>query len=347
MPGAAARGSPIRGRYELVVQEAIDRKRVITLLPECELDQSQIASLVEIRGTWSPDGRFIVIGRPGEPAALLVVLPEQGRVLKTIERASHPAWSPDGPGWHFFISVGLSRLAGRSRSWPRLRRRSHTSGSGRAVRPAELESRRPVNPPGRTEVPGTVPSSLELFRVFLDSGLFMRALPLGSSRPDEPPRRLSVSLDRDQEQCIFLAGDDEQGSAFAFASISRQQRLKLFHPLDVCMRPGAMALSPDGLLVAVRIETANRLAPVLLCNPASEAVTLLWPDSVLRREWLVSLVAAASELLRATVPRPVLDGHPIPRQGSCPFLASFPTRARWFRGFATSARLAGSISTSH
>ncbi|MGC8638608.1 MAG: hypothetical protein ACP5XB_01875, partial [Isosphaeraceae bacterium] len=94
IPGPSAQGSLVSGRYELVIQEALDRKRVVPLVAELAVDSSQLASLVEIRGAWSPDGRFIVIGRPGQPPALLVVLPDPGRVLKTLERASHPAWSP-------------------------------------------------------------------------------------------------------------------------------------------------------------------------------------------------------------------------------------------------------------
>jgi hypothetical protein len=91
---------------------------------------------------------------------------------------------------------------------------------------------------------------------------------------------------------------------------------------------GDLAFDPDGQLVAVRIETAGRLlAPPVLCNPASEAVTLLAPDAVIRREWLLTLVAKTRELLQTALPQPVLDGRPITRQGLLPVPGELPDQS--------------------
>ncbi|MGC8642450.1 MAG: hypothetical protein ACP5XB_21525, partial [Isosphaeraceae bacterium] len=200
-------------------------------------------------------------------------------LLELVEPFDQPAWSPDGQS--ILLAGKISRLQAHNLE------RLQTFG-------------------------------LELMRVFLDSGLATQALPLGTSRPDEPVRWFSLSLDRDQEQCVFSADENERVSAFAFANVPRQQRLKRFHPLDVTLRLGSLALAPEGQLVAIRVETAGHLAPLLLCHLGTEAVTLLAPDAIIRREWLVSLVATARGLLQAALPQPVLDGHPIPRQGILP-----------------------------
>jgi len=85
----------LQGRYELVVQESLDRQRVILTLPDITLDRDQLASFCELKASWSPDGQYLAVPRPGRTAAILIVLPEQGRVLKTLDRASLPSWSPD------------------------------------------------------------------------------------------------------------------------------------------------------------------------------------------------------------------------------------------------------------
>ncbi len=88
--------SRLSGRCELVVQESLDRQRVMLTLPEIALDRDQLATFCELKTSWSPDGRYLAVPRPGRSAAILIVLTEQGRILKTLEGASLPSWSPDG-----------------------------------------------------------------------------------------------------------------------------------------------------------------------------------------------------------------------------------------------------------
>lgn len=321
---ADAPGNVVRGRYELVVQEALDRKRVLPMIPELEAASEQIAALAEIRASWSPDGRFIVIGRPGLVPGLLVVSPEQGRVLKTLDRAAQPAWSPDGS------RLALLRLEREPSSGWSLQVMGRDFGGSRPL--AGLVD--PSSPPfwnidgqsilivaGKSRLQTR---DLELTRVVLDTGTAARAFHLGSIRSEESQRSFAIGVDREQEQCIFSADDNSEVSALAFGSLSRQQRLKRFHPLDFSMRMGSVAFDPEGQLVAVRVETLGGMMPVLLCNPATEEVTLLAPDAVVRREWLATLLSKARDLLATALPAPVLDGRPIPRRGILPLPGEIP-----------------------
>ena len=93
--------------------------------------------------------------------------------------------------------------------------------------------------------------------------------------------------------------------------------MKKFHPLDINLRIGSLALHPDDQLVAVRIDTLGGASPPLLCDLGSMNVKLIAPDGCTRQEWLTTLVATAHGLLQ-TVPQPSLDGQPIERVSLLP-----------------------------
>ena len=42
----------LQGRYELVVQESLDRQRVILTLPDITLDRDQLATFCELKASW-------------------------------------------------------------------------------------------------------------------------------------------------------------------------------------------------------------------------------------------------------------------------------------------------------
>ena len=311
-----------------MIQESLDRKRVIPLMPELVLDADQIASLVELRGAWSPDGRFIVLWRPGLDPALLVVLPEQGRVLKTIERASHPGLVARRRRLAF-LRLGRDPSSG----WT-LQVIARDFGGGRSLLELAEPCDQPVwSPDGQSILMGgrrsrLQPRDIELMRVFLDSGLASPRVPLGSSetgrgrdtgfrsastasRSNASSRPMTMARYRLSPSPAFPASKGSSGSI----------------PLDISMHMGSLAFDPEGQLVAVRVETAGHLAPPLLCNPVTETVTLLAPDAVIRREWLGSLVATARELLQTALPPPVLDGSPVTRQGMLPLPGEIPDQS--------------------
>ncbi len=347
----------LQGRCELVVQESLDRQRVIMTLPEITLDRDQLATFCELKASWSPDGQYLAVPRPGRTAAILIVLPEQGRVLKTLDRASLPSWSPDSSRLTFV------RTARDGSSTQTLQVIGHDFWAGRAL--AELSE---MSEPASWSQDGQSvlvaaqrvqvrPQNFELLRVFIDSGVATRAMllrdegpfresnrgrsPLRNRQPPENPsanrmlalgldalspnaaQRFSLGFDRDQEQCIFSADLEAQIPVIGYSNIRRQTVLKKFHPIDISLRIGSLALHPDDQLAAVRIDTLGGSSPPLLCDLGSMNVKLVAPDDCTRQEWLTTLVATAHGLLQ-TVPQPSLDGQPVERVSLLPAPGEIP-----------------------
>jgi len=343
--------SLLRGQFELVVQESLDRQRVIMTLPEITLDRDQVATFCELKGSWSPDGQYLAVPRPGRTAAILIVLPEQGRVLKTLDRASLPSWSPDSSRMTFV------RTAQDGSATQTLHVIGHDFGPGRSLaefsdmsEPASwsLDGQSVLVAARRVQVR---PQEFDLLRVFVDSRVATRAmvlrdegpmresnrgpLPLRNSQPPEnlnanrmlalgldapspnASLRFSLGFDRDQEECVFSADLEGQIPVIGYYNIRRQTVLKKFHPLDISLRIGSLALHPDDQVVAVRIDTLGGSSPPLLCDLGTTNVKLIAPDGPTRQEWLTTLVATANGLLQ-TVPQPSLDGQPVERVSLLP-----------------------------
>ncbi len=343
----------LRGQFEVVVQESLDRQRVVMSLPEITLDRDQVATFCELKGSWSPDGQYLAIPRPGRTAAILIVLPEQGRVLKTLDRASLPSWSPDSSRMAF---VRTTRDGSATQT---LQVIGHDFGAGRPL-PPELSD---ISEPASWSLDGQSvlvaarrvqvrPQEFDLLRVFVDSGMSTRAmvlhdegpmrdlnhglLPLRNSQPPEnlnanrmlatgldaastnASQRFSLGFDRDQEECVFTADLEGQIPVIGYCNnIRRQSILKKFHPLDINLRIGSLAMHPEAQVVAVRIDTVGGSSPPLLCDLGTTEVKLIAPDGLTRQEWLTTLVATASGLLQ-TVPQPSLDGQPVERVSLLP-----------------------------
>ena len=115
---------PAHGSCELVVQEAMDRKRVVATIPDVELDRDQRVSFPSLTAAWSPDGLLLAVPRPGRSPAVLIVHADRGAVVRTIDSATSPSWSPDGSKLAFY-RPGQSGQSepGPSRGRPGLRPR--------------------------------------------------------------------------------------------------------------------------------------------------------------------------------------------------------------------------------
>ena len=328
-------------------------------LPDITLDRDQLASFCELKASWSPDGQYLAVPRPGRTAAILIVLPEQGRVLKTLDRASLPSWSPDSSRLTFV------RTARDGSSTQTLQVIGHDFEAVRALAEfSEMSEPASWSQDGQSVLVAAQrvqvrPQNFELLRVFIDSGVATRAMLLRDEGPfresnrgrsplrnPQPPENLNANrmltlgldapspnaaqrfflgFDRDQEQCIFSADLEGQIPVIGYSNIRRQTVLKKFHPIDISLRIGSLALHPDDQLVAVRIDTLGGSSPPLLCDLGSMNVNvkLVAPDGCTRQEWLTTLVATAHGLLQ-TVPQPSLDGQPVERVSLLPAPGEIP-----------------------
>ena len=97
-----------------------------------------------------------------------------------------------------------------------------------------------------------------------------------------------------------------------------------FIPLDITIRMGALALAPDSQTVAVRMNSAGKAAPPLLCDLGTEAVRFIVPDASIRREWALTLAHAAQSLLQAGLQEPTVDGRRVQRATLLPVRGEIP-----------------------
>ena len=98
------------------------------------------------------------------------------------------------------------------------------------------------------------------------------------------------------------------------ANILRDGQLhRRFHPVDPSIRIGAIAVSPDGLCVAVRLWDCDRLSHPALWSTQSEQTRLLVPDRSARNEWIKLLVTAAERVLSGSLAAIVVEGQTVAR----------------------------------
>ncbi|MDR3618155.1 MAG: hypothetical protein P4L85_02305 [Paludisphaera borealis] len=331
----------VRGRYEVVVQSGLDQKKVIVVLPELDLEAEQLAAIIGLKPEISPDGRYLALPRPGKSAGVVVVRLDQGAVVKTIDGARHPSWAPNG--LRLLFVQELEGRTGESARVVNILNRDLGSARPLKTNVALLDAPpiwsldgQSILAVAQTTRAGMHNTQIDLVRIGLDSGPILpvmnfegpsmggprnRNARLPMRRPGAGPGfgqaippgpalaadlvvvKSTMSLDREQEQCVAMIEIDGQEQSMRWCNIRTQRSAKLFHPLDLTLKIGSPSISPDGQTVAFRVEAPGMLGLPAYCDMATEAVTLIAPDGPTQRVWLELLASCSADILKTWSPQ--------------------------------------------
>jgi len=127
-----------------------------------------------------------------------------------------------------------------------------------------------------------------------------------------------MSCDREGEEFVLSIDIDGQLPVLRYGNLRRAMIFKPFHPLDISLRIGSLALPPDSQVVAVRIDTPGGQGLPLLCDLNTEKVRLIAPDRQARLNWIATLAGTSRTLLSAALPQAAIEGRKVERASLLP-----------------------------
>lgn len=323
-----------RARFEVVVQDAPGHSRVILSRPLTEAKhEAADLDLSAAAVAWSPEGPYLAVPIL-EPPGLAVVRADNGRLLKEVPDAFLPSWSPDGAKLAFYragASDGLYCLDTRVAE-PRLLLEVKKPGGFPA--PAWSRDSQTVTVVRRQATPVGVQATLVRVRVdnsqveHLKESLFYDRKPLN---PEHTFLGASFCIDPNGLDLFSTTTTDGQESVIIWTRLrnGREQNVvKPIIPVDLSVPVGALAASPAGGTLSLRVGPLGVLSPPALCEPVAglspDKFTPIVPDDAARAEWLAVMVRSAVDLLRASLPYGELDGTAVERPTLLPIPGEFP-----------------------
>jgi Tol biopolymer transport system component len=295
-----------RAQFEVVVQDAPGRKQVILSQPCDELARKS-ADLPAMALAWSPpEGRYLAVPVFRQTLGLAIIRSDNGRVLKVIEDASLPAWSPDGTKLAFVRGAENGSLQcldsnfGPSRHLANVGRASRAPSWSRDSQTVAIVAHR--RPRSGREVALGEPV---LVRVPLDGGK-PDELPLWS-QPETPKtnyRGASFSFNPEDET-VFYALDIEAKSALFEVVLFRprdRQTILRENPITFTVRAGSLATAPNGKMLAVRGGAQGAFSPPGVWELKTLQFTPLAPDDSARAVAITTLIDGARLLLKTSLP---------------------------------------------
>ncbi len=319
------RPSP-RGRLELLIQDGLDRKRVLVTVRDFELDALARARFPHCNPAWSPDGQYLAFPVPSAQPAILIIKLETRRTIQTLDHATLPAWSPDGS------KLAFVRDEESQKSLQLVERHGSSFLAAKAIVPLGPVAAAPSWSSDSRSLLAMLDRSsaqfqnLELARIVPETGEVTQVLRLSPEvlRRRGEVRSIAIDVDRDEERCFIAVDIAGRAAEVIWGNPRDRITQRRFHPLDVALRIGGIAGSPDGRAVALRFGPPDDLTLPVIYETATGQTSLLIPDEAGRGEWLAVLAGTARSLLLAGLPPPLVEGRTAERPTLLPVPGELP-----------------------
>ena len=297
-------------RFEIVIHETQGAGRIIdsrpVTTPVAEFDVAKISL------AWSPNGHYLAVGLPDSPPRTVVLRSDNGRVLKTIDDAFWPSWSPD--------STRLALLRGNE---------VHSllmteAGPGATDRLVEL---------GRVFQPvfwskdgksvfclarrnsvriGLGSGTIDYLRLNSRTGNLENRLALETDpvTRGRPLQNLTYALDREGVDLFYAREQEGQASSIVWSLPRNPETLARSHPLDRTVYVGALGLSPNSKTLGLRLGHAGVVA---LWDYPKDRLAPFVPDDAARIAWLTLLRDTSRRVLGTLLLPVAVLGKPVTR----------------------------------
>ena len=192
---------------------------------------------------WSPDGHYLAVPLLQQSLDLAIIRADNGRVLKVVEDAYLPSWSPDGTKLAFVRGSDAESLHCMDTSFGPPR---HLADIGQTSQlPAWSRDSQSILVVARPR--GNEPSSqVDLLRIRVDNGAADKIVAMTDDHLDPEKAFLGASFtsDRDGENLFYTTDIEGQRALIHWYRPRNKEPVDQFHPIDFTIRVGALAVSP-------------------------------------------------------------------------------------------------------
>ena len=315
------------GRYELIVREGLERRRELFSQP-LPAEAHQLDALPGLAVCWSPDSRYLAVPSL-DPRGLAIVRVENGRVVRVLEDATLPSWSPVG-GRLAYVREGEPQALyclDASFGAPR-----YLAAIGASTQPAAW-SRDGLSVYAVARRPGSRGSRIhaeqaDLIRVRVDENpavpISVKILVPEAATRGKALRGVSLAIDRDGEDAFFAASIEGQDTTINWSLPRVNQVYRQFHPVDISLQVGSLSASPSGKVLAMRLGPVASQSPPLVFDLLTNKATLVAADDDARLAWIATLAGAARGIVANPSVPPTDEGRPISRPSWLPVVGEFP-----------------------